>query len=80
MRSVSGRVEGWLGYLLWGWVGFLFAFTAIAILSIGIFILPFAIVSAVLVARSTRLRPESLGLAAGIGLVAVYLAVWAATA
>lgn len=76
----SGRVEGWTGYLLWGLSGFLLALSAIAILSIGIFILPVAIVTTVLVSRRVRARPESLGLVVGVALVAVYLLAWMATA
>jgi len=80
MRVESGHIEGLAGYLLWGLAGLLLALSVIAILSIGIFILPVAIVITVLVSRVVRARPESLGAAAGVGLVAVYLLVWMSTA
>ena len=65
---------GWRWFAGWAVVGGTLVFALLTALSIGIFVAPFAIAALILVVRRARLWPESLGVLAGIGAVAVAVA------
>jgi hypothetical protein len=68
------RGSGWPGFLAWALVGMLWGFTALAMMSIGIFILPIAIAATVLVARRFAIWPDILGLASAPAFAMGFLA------
>jgi len=66
------RPWGWFG--AWALVGAAFAVSLVGILTVGIFVLPFAIIGTVLLTRSpSRLRGLP-GVIAGLGLPLLYVA------
>jgi hypothetical protein len=71
---------GGLWFAAWGAAGFLFGFAGIAILSIGMFVLPLAMALTFVVYKQARGWPEGLGFLAGLALPLVYLLAWMATA
>jgi hypothetical protein len=68
------RDSGPQGFLVWALVGVFWGFTALAMMSIGIFCLPVAIVASVLVARRFGIWPDILGLASAPAFVMGFLA------
>ena len=64
----------WLGYAGWTLAGALCALCAIGFLASSILVLVLAAVAAILAARRLRLRAEALGLASGIGVAVICLA------
>ena len=68
------RSSGWLGFLMWALVGVFWGFTALAMMSIGIFLLPLDIGATVLVARRFAIWPDSLGLASAPAFAMGFLA------
>ena len=65
---------GWRWFAAWALAGALGAFTLAAVLSIGIFVAPFAALAIYLVARRAA-GPEMFGAVSGAGLIG--LLVWA---
>ena len=65
----------WRWFAAWALCGGTLAFCLLAALSVGVFVLPFAVVLTVWVARRSRARADALGLAAGVG--AMLVAIWA---
>lgn len=61
------KLQGWRGFGWWALVGGLFALSWLAVLSIGVLILPIGIIALVIVARRTAFWPEVLGISQGIG-------------
>jgi hypothetical protein len=68
------RSSGWPGFLLWALVGVLWGFTALAMMSIGIFLVPVAVGATVLVARRASIWPDILGLASAPAFAMGFLA------
>jgi hypothetical protein len=68
------RTAGWPGFLLWALVGVFWGFTALAMMSIGIFMLPVAIGATVLAAWRVAIWPEILGLASAPAFAMGFLA------
>ncbi len=66
---------GWRWFGAWVGAGILLAFSLVSALSIGLFVLPFALVALWAVARGSRYWPTALGLISGAGLVC--LLIWA---
>jgi len=63
------RLSGWRGFAAWAFAGALVFFSILGSASIGLFVLPVALLTALLVARHTSWSPELLGTAAGAGIV-----------
>ena len=59
------RISGWAGFALWALVGCLYGLVYLGILSIGMFILPIAIVATIAAARRCKVWPEILGMMLG---------------
>jgi hypothetical protein len=68
------RILGWSGFLLWALVGALYGLTYLAMMSIGIVILPLAVIATVAAARRLRVWPELLGIALAPAVVMMRLA------
>jgi hypothetical protein len=62
----DGRAWGWFG--AWAAVGALVALTILGALSIGVFVLPFAVLGIWLVGRRSPSRRTAFGLVSGAGL------------
>jgi hypothetical protein len=69
---------GWGWFAAWVGAGALVAFTLVSAASIGLFVLPFALLALWLVSRHARPRATAFGLFAGAGLVC--LLIWALNA
>ncbi len=67
-------MSGWKAFMSWAGVGVLWGFTALAMMSIGILVLPVAIVVTIAASRRLRAWPEILGLCAGPVFVLQWLA------
>ncbi len=65
---------GWRWFFAWALTGGAIFLALLAVLSIGIFVAPVAIVLLVVVARRARPWPEALGALAGVGAVCVAVA------
>jgi hypothetical protein len=63
------RAQGWRWFWAWGLAGGLVLFAFVTGLTIGLFLLPLAVVALVLVARRSRGWPEGLGVLAGMAAV-----------
>ena len=59
---------GWHWFAAWMLVGGLYAFSLVAIFSVGLFMLPIPVVATVLLARTVKARHGAFGLVAGIAL------------
>lgn len=68
------RVPNWTGFVLWALVSVLCGFTFLAMMSIGILILPIAITALVIAFRRLRLWPEILGFVLGPAAAMMFLA------
>jgi hypothetical protein len=68
------RGSGWRWFLAWVLVGGLLLFSLLAAASIGVFVLPFALLALWLVTRTARMGIEVLGSVAGAGLVCLGVA------
>jgi hypothetical protein len=65
--------QGWRWFGAWALAGAFVVFAVLAGFSIGLFLLPLAIVGVVLIARRARRWPETLGTLAGAGAVVLLL-------
>ena len=68
------RSSGWPGFLMWTLVGIFWGFTALAMMSVGVFLLPVAIGATVIVARRVAIWPNILGLASAPAFAMGFLA------
>jgi hypothetical protein len=66
--------SGWRWFAAWALAGALVAFAFLSAASIGLFVVPFALVALVLAARSGAGGREMLGMVAGAGLVSLLIA------
>jgi hypothetical protein len=66
---------GWGWFAAWAAAGALLAFSFVAALSIGLFVLPFALLACWAILRSSPPRATAFGLLSGAGLVC--LVIWA---
>ena len=67
-------VVGWKGFLAWALAGGVLLFAVLSGLSIGVFLLPLAVVGLVLVVRRVRAWPEISGTGAGFGVLCFLIA------
>ena len=67
--------SGWGWFAAWALAGALVVLAFLSAASIGLFVLPFALVALVLVARGSSGGPELLGMVAGAGIVSLLIAV-----
>jgi hypothetical protein len=65
---------GWWRFTAWVFAGALTFFAFVTGFSIGLFVLPFAVIAVWLVARGGRIWPEILGLVGGIGVIGIVIA------
>jgi hypothetical protein len=65
----------WAWFAAWAGVGALLAFSFVSALTIGIFILPFALLASWAILRSSPPRATSFGLVSGAGLVCLAIGV-----
>jgi hypothetical protein len=68
------RWRRWRGFVAWALAGGLLFFSSLTGFSIGLFVLPFALLGVLLVARYSSRWPEAIGVAAGIGAVCLLVA------
>ena len=69
-----GNRVGWQAFAEWALGVALLSVAALGAASIGVFILPFALLSLVIVARRNREWPEATGGLTGIGIICLYVA------
>lgn len=67
------QISGWASFARWALVGGLYALVYLGILSIGILVLPIAIIATIAAARRCSVWPEILGVAIGPALVMMRL-------
>jgi len=72
MTRPAGRGPAWFG--AWLAVGAAFALSFLGAPSIGLFVLPFALVLLVIVVRRSPHLPEAIGLVSGIGVMLLLVA------
>jgi hypothetical protein len=65
---------GWRGFAAWAVAAALLVFSVLALPSIGLFVLPFALVASWLAARGSRDSLDLLGALSGAGLVCLAIA------
>jgi hypothetical protein len=65
---------GWWRFAAWVFAGGLTAFAWLTGFSIGLFLLPFAVLTIWLVARKGRIWPEILGMVSGLGVIGLVIA------
>jgi hypothetical protein len=68
------RWSGWSAFAAWSLAGTLFVLSVLGAASIGLFILPLALIALFLAVRFCSRWPEALGLLAGAGAVALLVA------
>ncbi len=68
------RATGWKAFWLWAVAGALLSFAVLAIMSIGLYLLPVAIIVTVLIARRASAWPETLGVLEGAAATALWVA------
>lgn len=69
-----GQPRGWRWFAAWFCAGGLLFFAFLSGFSIGLFLLPLAVVGCILVARATGLGPPILGVVSGTGFVCLGIA------
>jgi hypothetical protein len=74
MTTRPTRRAGWMGFTLWAVVGVLMSLSLAGAASIGLFVAPFAVLAAVLVARRNDAWPAQVGLAAGLAVLLLWIA------
>ena len=67
------QASGWDWFGAWAFVGALCSFTLLALASIGLFLLPFALLALFLVGRRGVRGPELLGLITGVGAIVILI-------
>lgn len=72
MTRPAGRGPAWFG--AWLAVGAAFTLSFLGALSIGLFVLPFALVLLVIVVRRSPYLPEAIGFVSGIGVMLLLVA------
>ena len=74
--GLSGHAKqgGWKWFGAWAVVGALGAFGVLSAMTVGLLILPVAVVGAWVIASRVRVWPESLGLALGAGVLCLTIA------
>lgn len=65
---------GWWRFAAWVFAGALTMFAWLTGFSIGLFVLPFAVLAIWLVARKSRIWPEILGMVGGAGVIGIVIA------
>ena len=65
--------SGWGGFLVWAFVGALFSLSFLGAASIGLFVLPVALVALGLTSRFVRRGPELAGLLLGAAVLSLYV-------
>ncbi len=73
-RPDGGRSSCWKWFVIWLVLGAGWAFTLLSALSLGVFVLPFAVAGTVLVATRRRANRGLPGLISGLGLPLFYVA------
>ena len=68
------RRRGWSAFAIWGVAGALVALTLLSLLSIGIFILPLAVIALAVAGWRASGWPEGVGLVAGVGATCLVIA------
>jgi len=71
-KSEASHAFGW--FAVWLAVGVAFAFSVVALLSFGLFVLPFAAAAAMLLIVRHHVDRSAWGLLCGIGLLSLYVA------
>lgn len=74
MDAVVQPSLGWRWFAAWMLVGGLYALSVVGMLTIGIFVLPFAILGTVLLTRRGKAGRAAFGLVAGLALPLFYVA------
>lgn len=69
-----GPPRGWRWFAAWFCAGGLLFFAVLSGFSIGLFLMPFAVVGCIVLARATGLGPPILGVVSGTGLVCLGIA------
>ena len=68
------RWRGWKAFVAWSLAGGLVVFSVITGLSIGVFVLPFAVAAVLVTATRASGWPEAIGVVAGAGVVSLVIA------
>ena len=71
---VHPRVSSWLGFVGWLLIGGVYTLSLLTAFTIGVFVLPVAIIATLLLARRHRPADELFGLVAGLGLPVLFVA------
>src|SRR5579864_8442324 len=69
------RAEGWGWFVAWSLVGAAYVVGVLGVLTIGLFVLPFAVTGTVLLVRSARPRRAVAGLVGGPAWICSFFAV-----
>jgi hypothetical protein len=73
LLQVESPGRGWASFLIWAATGMAVAFSVIAAASVGLFVMPFALVLVIWAARQSRHPAEAVGLVVGCGLVLIVI-------
>lgn len=68
------RAEGWAGFAAWGLVGALFSLSVLGAASIGLFVLPVAVLALMVVVWLVRVWPEIAGMLEGAAALSLFVA------
>ncbi len=69
----NARTTGWGGFAVWGLVGAFFSFSVLFAASIGLFLLPVAVLALVAVCIFVRVWPEIVGILEGLAALGFYV-------
>jgi hypothetical protein len=75
MRMVPVKLSGWGGFAAWAFVGALFSLSLLGAASIGLFIMPVAVLALLMVARTVQTWPEVAGLLEGMASMALFVGI-----
>ncbi|MDQ4098345.1 MAG: hypothetical protein M3144_10825 [Actinomycetota bacterium] len=73
MRMLPVKFEGWGGFAAWAFVGALLSLSFLGAASIGLFILPVALLALLLVTLMVRPWPEGAGLLEGMAALVLFV-------
>lgn len=73
LNGGTRRSTGWGGFAAWGLVGALFSFSVLGAASIGLFVLPTALVALAVVGMRVRVWPEVAGALEGAAVLSLFV-------
>lgn len=71
----TARIHGWGGFAAWALVGALFSLSVLGAASIGLFVMPLALLALLVAGRTVQRWPDMAGVLAGVAGLTLFVAI-----